>query len=285
MSPAELLEDIDDALYSIKRYQNVFGKWPNILQPKTFNEYILRKKLFDRSPLLTQIADKYAMRTYVTERIGIDHLPKLYQVTKEPTQLDFAKLPDCFVVKATHGCGYNLLVQDKNTILPDKIIQQCQEWLSQNYYKRGREWCYKHISPQIIVEELLQTAEGKTPTEYKISCFNGKPKYIAAHIDRHTNHRQALYNLDWEQVPMRYKYQDDVLEMARPINLDEMLMVAAKLAHGLDYVRVDLYNDGDRITVGELTNYPNNGYSRFIPEKYDFELGDAWSSAKSNQIN
>lgn len=281
MSPQKLLEEVRDAIYTIGRYRNVFGQWPNILHPKTFNEHLLHKKLFDRNPLLTQLADKYAMRAYVTDRIGIGYLPKLYQVTDDPTQLDFAKLPNSFAIKATHGCGYNLLVTDKSTLVRNQVIQQCQEWLSQNYYKQGREWCYKHISPQIIVEELLQTAEGVPPTEYKIACFGGSPKHIAAHVDRHTNHRQALYDLTWQQVPMRYLKQDDVFEMARPTNLDEMITVATKLAHGLDYVRVDLYNDGKRITVGELTNYPNNGYSRFIPEKYDLFFGQVWASTQS----
>lgn len=282
MHLTELVTELRDAIYSIKRYCVTYRKWPNFLYPKTYNEHLLRKKLFDRNPLLTQIADKYTMRAYVTEHVGSEYLTQLYLVTSDPTQIDFQTLPNRFVIKATHGCGYNIFVHDKSTLDPDAAIHQLQEWLSINYYTVGREWCYKHIQPKVIVEELLQDATGKTPTEYKVSCFGGKPYFVAAHIDRAENHRQAFYDLNWRQVPMVYVNQHDILHMPRPTNLDELLAVAEKLSQGLDYVRVDFYNDGQRVIVGELTNYPNNGYSRFVPEKYDHILGEIWRSAQGN---
>ena len=52
-----------------------------------------------------------------------------------------------------------------------------------------------------------------------------------------------------------------------------MLEVAHELSKDFPFVRVDLYNVGGKIYVGELTFYPWSGYVQFTPENFDFELG------------
>lgn len=42
----------------------------NLKTPKTFNEKLSWIKLYDRQPLYTRLADKYAVKQYVAERIG-----------------------------------------------------------------------------------------------------------------------------------------------------------------------------------------------------------------------
>ena len=48
-----------------------------------------------------------------------------------------------------------------------------------------------------------------------------------------------------------------------------------------EFLRVDCYlvdgPDGERLHVGELTNYPGAGFERFIPARYARELGVCWS--------
>lgn len=43
-----------------------------------------------------------------------------------------------------------------------------------------------------------------------------------------------------------------------------------------DFVRVDLYDLGDRVVFGELTNYPGRAIPRFEPAALDLELGRHW---------
>jgi hypothetical protein len=62
----------------------------------------------------------------------------------------------------------------------------------------------------------------------------------------------------------------------RPPKLDEMIMIAERLADEIDFVRVDLYNIGDRIAFGEMTVYPNSGMAEFDPPEMDEELGALW---------
>ena len=92
--------------------------FPRIIQPITFNEKVLHRILFDRRALLTQLADKAAVRSYVEERLGPEILPKLYYLTSRPDTIPFDELPDRFVVKPTHGSGWVQLVTDKSNTRP-----------------------------------------------------------------------------------------------------------------------------------------------------------------------
>jgi hypothetical protein len=42
-----------------------------------------------------------------------------------------------------------------------------------------------------------------------------------------------------------------------------MISIAERLSDGVDFVRVDLYDLGDRVVFGELTNYPRQGWEYF----------------------
>ena len=55
-----------------------------------------------------------------------------------------------------------------------------------------------------------------------------------------------------------------------------MLEWASILGQDIDFIRVDLYDLGDRILVGELTPYPNGGNKKFRPGSLDAWLGKAW---------
>ena len=58
-----------------------------------------------RDPIATQCADKYAVREFVTERIGAQYLNELIAVYETVNDIDFEQLPNRFVLKVTHGIG------------------------------------------------------------------------------------------------------------------------------------------------------------------------------------
>ena len=61
-----------------------------------------------------------------------------------------------------------------------------------------------------------------------------------------------------------------------PVGLDRMLAAAAGLGSGWDFIRIDLYNIGERVYFGEFTPYPGSGLDRIIPASVDRELGARW---------
>ena len=145
-------------LLLLRRYRKLHGVFPNLLRPGTLNEKILYRMLFDRRPILRWLADKAAVRPYVEARLGPGALPKLYWLGRRPGEIPFDALPDRFVVKPTHGSGWVRIVRDKAALDRRALVAECERWLKQSYYEITREWVYKGIVPEILVEELSRTA-------------------------------------------------------------------------------------------------------------------------------
>ena len=84
-------------------YEEKTGTKLNLKKPETFNEKIQWCKIYDRDPLKTLLSDKYKVRNWVQERIGCKYLNQLLGVWDNVGSIDWDKLPNRFVLKATHG--------------------------------------------------------------------------------------------------------------------------------------------------------------------------------------
>lgn len=132
------------------------------------------------------------------------------------------------------------------------------------------------MEPGIVVEELLINTENPEAgiNDYKIFCYNGKPEYIVVDIDRYIGHKRNFYNTDWKNLHVTSDCPKADREIEKPKKLDEMLKIASKLSEGFPYVRVDMYEVGERVFFGEMTFYPWSGYVQFVPDKFDFIFGN-----------
>ena len=97
--------------------------------PVEFNEKLEWYKVFYHPRILNQLADKYAVRAYVEEKIGSEYLNELYGVYKKGEEIPFDKLPDRFVIKATHASGFNIIVRDKAKLERERTIKKRNKWL------------------------------------------------------------------------------------------------------------------------------------------------------------
>jgi len=267
---------IMDFQFSMKAYKKKHGVFPNIINPKTFNEKVLYRKLFDRRELLTKLADKYAVRNYVGKKLGPSILPKLYFVTDNPADIPFAELPPKFVVKPTHGSGWVLVVTDKSKISHADLTNKCNAWLGQSYYKIGREWVYKNIEPRIIIEEFIDDGSDYTPNDYKLFVFQGRVELIQVDVGRFIEHKRNLYDSSWIKIDASLEFPNFYEELKPPKYLKEMLKAAQMLGEGLDFIRADFYHTENKIYFGEITTTPGNALDRFIPREFDYQLGKLW---------
>ena len=273
---------------NLMRYRSTFGRFPNVIFPKTYNEKIQRRMLFDRNPRLTLFSDKFLVRDYVRSRLGDDrYLTKLYAVfaaAEEVRQLD---LPRKFVMKPSHASGRIRLVHDSSSISFGELESLAREWLRLNYFDERQEWGYKNVKPRVIFEEFLEV-DGNIPDDYKIYCYDGEPRFLLVVRDRFGKRSHNYYNIDGSLLPVLTKGFDrsssavnekgnnnSDRKNALP-NLEKMLDVARRLTAGVDFVRVDLYNLNERIVFGELTNYCAAGLSEFDPPEWDREFGRFW---------
>ena len=107
-----------DGIITVRTHMRGHGYFPNLIRPQSFNDKVLHRMLFDRRGVLTQMADKAAVRSYVEARLGPKILPELYYLTTLPETIPFSELPDKFVVKPTHGSGWVQIVSDKSSLDP-----------------------------------------------------------------------------------------------------------------------------------------------------------------------
>ena len=199
----------------------------------------------------------------MAERLGPEILPRVYCVTSDPAAIPFADLPRRFVVKPTHGSGWVRLILDKAALDVDELLNACNHWLATNYYDRSRERHYRKITPRIMVEEFIDDGSGAAPMDYKFFTFHGKVHLIQIDGSRFTHHRCALYDRHWQDTGARVQLDRFDGPVSEPPNLDLMLQTAETLGAGLDFVRVDLYDVGDRIYVPQCTDSGTQVYPSF----------------------
>src|SRR5690554_2911549 len=161
-----LLNWIPDKHYLKLVYWGETGKKLNIKDPKTFNEKLQWLKLHDRKPEYSIYVDKYAVRSYIAKTIGKKYLIPLIVVYDSVEEIDWASLPDKFVLKCTHGSGSNIICPDKNKLDMEEAKKKLQKWMNKNWYWFGREWPYKKVKPRIICEELIKKKNGGLPYDY-----------------------------------------------------------------------------------------------------------------------
>ena len=265
---------VSDEKFIKKRYKEVFNKEINLESPKTFNEKLQWQKINVSNELYSKLVDKYEVREYVREKIGEEYLNELYDVYNSIEEIDLDKLPNQFVMKTTHDSGGVIVCKNKDDIGWDYELLKFKMRLKLNYYYTLREPYYKFVKPKIICERLLIDKIHGIPLDYKIFCFNGKPTYIQVDCDRFENHKRNIYDTEWNLLELRIVYENTNYKIKKPKNLEEMLRCATKLSKGINFCRVDFYSINEKIIFGEITFFPEGGFGKIIPEKYDRLLGD-----------
>ena len=251
-----------------KWYYQKTGYMLNLVNPRTYNEKIQWMKLYDATPLKTRLSDKYLVRDWVREKIGEEYLVPLLGVWDSFEEIDFDRLPDQFVLKANHGCGWNVIVKDKSQLDREDAKKKFDTWMRMNYAFNGLELQYLNIKPKIIAEQYLEN-DNDDLYDYKVFCFDGKPESVMYLSERKHGLKMAFFDLDWNKLPFVYTYPRNESEVPEPANLGLMIDLAKRLAEGFPHVRVDFYelNDGS-IKFGEMTFTSADGTCRWnIPEQ------------------
>jgi hypothetical protein len=254
------------------------GYRPRLIWPRSFNEKMLRRRLWTLPEVWVPLADKAAAKTIVASRIGSRHLAATYLVTDEPDAIVFAELPNRFAVKATNASGRNLFVRGRGDDPTEQAVRDtCRKWLRTPYGRSSGETWYDQIPPRILVEELLVDSTHDVPLDYKFWVFHGRAEFVQVDVDRFGDHRRNFYDREWRRQSWGMNYPP-APDLPQPAALPSMIEIAEALASDIDFVRIDLYClEGRDIIFGEFTFAPAAGSRPFWPDKsVDFALGRLW---------
>lgn len=264
------------------RYFARFKKPLHLKNPQTLNEKILFLCLKTDTTLWTRCTDKYQVRDYVKE-CGLEEiLVPLIGVWEHATDIDFNKMPDEFVLKATHGSGDILVVTDKSKIVVEDVVKKFEEDLSHKYGAIESGHHYLRIHPRMIAEKLLhndsETAKiSFSIIDYKLWCFNGKVYWIWTCSNRDEHSTEVMtYDRKWKHYPEYSIFKEGYRQgkiLPKPKNLKRMMDVAEKLAAPFPCVRVDLYNVDGKIYFGELTFTSYGGLQDFYTDEFQMLAG------------
>lgn len=269
---------LPDSAFMKIQHRRLIGRWPNLQRPVAFNESILQRCL---NPDMRWVAltDKLAVREYVRQKVGEEHLIPLVAVPQRFTREVFDALPNAFVMKANHGCAFVKVVRDKSTTSYEALKSLADKWLAIDFSSSSRERHYRFIKPRLYFEHLLIDDEtGKIPSDLKLHIFGGRVEgpcvYTMVVADRFGDVRGDLYDSHWNRMNVTFgPYTPSDAPTPRPANWAEVERIALRLAEDFGYVRVDLYSVGTRVYFGELTFTPGAGLLRFTPDSHDYEWG------------
>lgn len=265
---------LPDKLFLKLKFKLMMNKKLNFDNVQTYNEKLQWLKLYDRKPEYTKLVDKYGVREYIAETIGSEYLIPLLGVWDSFEDIDFSKLPNKFVLKYTHDSGSVFVCKDKSKIDYEQLKKDSKKWLKRNYYWVHREWPYKNVKPRIVCEQFISDND-QTPDDYKVLCFNGKAKLIEVHMDRFANHKQDIYDIDWNKTDITQGYDEDSSYSIKekPKEFDRMIELSEKLAQNKAHVRIDWFVVNDKLYFGEITFYDGSGYAPFDKEEHDYLIG------------
>ena len=267
---------ISDSLYTRLKFRKNLHRWPDLKNPRTFNEKLCWLKLHRREPEMSVMVDKAQAKDYVRDILGEEYIIPTFGLWERAEDIDFGLLPDRFVMKGTHDSGRVIVCTDKNQLDFDRARQEMQQSLDRDFYAITREWPYKNVPHRIIAEQFIRQSDGGL-TDYKFFCFNGHVDCVMVCIDRHLGKpRFYFFDRNWNflRLNKRGVAAPEGFTLPRPEGMERMFEIASILSKGQPFVRVDLYNVDGKIYFGELTFYPDGGVDPNILPSTDQRWGD-----------
>ena len=251
-----------------------FNRKINLNDPKTLSDKICYLEINRNcdNDLIIQCSSKSEVRKYVRNMGMEEILVPCIGVYDRIEDIIYDELPERFVLKATHGCGMNIICKDKTELDWSHTLKIMHKWLNEPYYRACIEPHYLKIKPQILCEEFLDMPNGII--DYKFHCINGEPLFVLVCSEREKGLKLNVYDLEWKAIPnaLQGKMKNNK-EIKRPFQLQEMIEISKKLSREFLFVRVDLYEVNKRVFFGELTFSPATGVMPYYTDDFLAKYG------------
>ena len=259
-----------------RSYRIHMGKELNLQNPVDYTEKLQWLKLYDHRPEYTVMVDKYAVKEYVSGKIGREYVIPLLGVWERAEDIDFDALPERFVLKTTHDSGSYVVCKDKSKLDISGARKRMAKFLKRKYYDCNREWPYKNVPPRIIAEAYMEDSKYGELRDYKFFTFGGQPKvlYIAQGRGATGETVADFFDMDFNHLPFTIDHDMATVPPEKPENFELMKELAAKLSEGTPQLRVDFYEVDGKVYFGEMTFFHCSGMAGFHPEEWDRTFGD-----------
>lgn len=243
-------------------YKKHFGKKIDLKAPKALEEKLSWLKIYNynKNPLVFKCADKLAVRDYVKSCGYESILNDLYYTFKSERDIDWDSLPSQFVLKWNFGAGFNIVCKEKSLLNERQVKKTLKKWKKVRCGLSTSELQYSHAPKRILCEKYLcDETQDKGLIDYKVYCFNGKPKAIFVMHDREVCIKTEFFTTEWVLLQNTKKYESYSNVTSKPDCLKQMLDCAEKLSSPFPFVRCDFYIVNNCLYFGEMTFTPAGG--------------------------
>lgn len=256
-------------------HARVHGRPPVLLRPRRFTDKMQWRKLFDRNPAFAVLCDKLAVRDHIAARVGAGLLTPLLW-SGEADAIPFDTVAPPYALKSSHASGQVAMVAAGEVPDRARLRALAAAWLRTPHGIDYDEPGYVGIPPRLMMERTVTAPDGSAPEEVRLFVFDGRVAVINTVFTQDGRIRNgAFHTRDWVRLDWHLSRRVE-RPFPPPARLHEMIAIAERLGAGLDHVRVDIYDGGPRIWVGEITVYAWSGHATFHPAEADLLLGAHW---------
>jgi hypothetical protein len=270
----------------LRRFRKNNGHLPNIANPHTYAERMLWRKIVDHNPQFVIFCDKLAAKEFVQRLCPELPIPKTLWIGQNVDAIPGELLRGDVYVKASHGCDFNFRIRGgkwDRTLLRQKAAW----WMRKVYGKRGGEWSYSRVKPQLFVEEAIGDTEAGL-LDLNVRASNGKAILGSLIINCKTPRQRTLYfDPAGNRIQGAHDADDAPIEpLPDGLDVTEPYLHAVRLAKrmslGVDYARFDFMWNGKTLYGGEITVYPAGGWKEFDNSKARNATLDGWDMLQSH---
>ena len=266
----------------LSRYWRTFRQFPDVAFPRSFNEKLLWRKVFDRDPRYGPMTDKLAARDIVRAVVPEVATPEIFWSGDTPEDLPPEILQQPCVLKTNRGSGWNMFNWTANHLTWSEVVSYFKSKSKRVYGHRLGEWTYGMFKQKFYAEELFVDPDGRVPDDFNFHIFAGRVLTITLIHDRFGDRAHASLNRDLsstDSVWELYRVYDEV--QAEAIHY-KMIEIAERLAVGTDYIRVDLFCHNDKIYFREFTFFPGSGLSKRNMGEGELERNTVWDLSRAS---
>ncbi|KLI58723.1 ATP-grasp fold amidoligase family protein [Brachyspira hyodysenteriae] len=259
-------------------YKNKYNYSIEIFENKTFIEKVNWLKIYNNDPLLITCTDKYLVRNYVKEKIGKQYLIPIKAVYNNYAEilsnLDLREFDTNLLMTSTINEGQIFI--DKNNKDNNKIKNIALDMtnVKNNQYFQNLEWCYKYVKARILLYEYINQIHNNQ-IKYKVFCFNSEPKVIKATIFENNQYFSNFYDLNWNILKIKQKYENYKNNINKPKHLEEIIDVSAKLSIDFNsFVSIEFIDTDKQLYFNKFDFYSDDILYPFNNEAYNIEFGN-----------
>lgn len=249
-----------DKYYSLARFVAKHGRFPR--RRSFFNDVLFFRKwdgdLDD--DLIRLTTDKEFSKLFISHVLGKKFIIPTIATLKTDREIENFAFPSECYVKGTCHSGAVICISGGNV-----NREEIKTWLKSNHYKSKREQNYRGLTPKVIVE--APAFGNPTAEDFKFFAVLGTVNIIQVDFDRNVNHTRKLYTRDWNSLNCSIEVAVSSKEMEKPGCLREMIEAAEEIGKHFNFIRVDMFTDGSKFVIGELTHCHGSADQSFIPKE------------------